>query len=58
MFSSIRFPVKDTDFSNYIIALILYILIAANKLRLGIASADEMRKVGKKDDNIDEELGF
>lgn len=49
MFSSIRFPVKDTDFSNYIVALILYILIAANKLRLGIASADETLLVDEAD---------
>jgi len=34
-----RFPKKDKDFNDYIIALMIYILIPANKLRL-ITNAD------------------
>jgi len=41
MYSTVRFPVKDTDFSNYIVSLIIYILILANKTRFAIIAADE-----------------
>ncbi len=38
---SVRFPVKDIDFSSYVVALIIYILILANKTRLAILPVDE-----------------
>jgi len=41
MLSTVRFPVKDTDFDAYVVAVILYILLAINKTRLAILPANE-----------------
>jgi len=41
MISTVRFPVKDTDFNSYIVSVIIYILLLLNKTRLAILPANE-----------------
>ena len=41
MFSTVRFPVKDTDFDSYVVSVIIYILTLLIKTRLAILPANE-----------------
>jgi len=38
---SVRFPVKDTDFDAYVVALIIYILLLINKTKFAILAENE-----------------